>query len=405
VHRSGTSALTRLFNLAGAFLPDKLMPPVPHNNERGFWEPVDLVAIDERALAAADVPWDSPRRIDPVWLGSEAAEHTVFELTRFFERTYAGQPLFVLKDPRLCRIVPLLRRALERARTEAAFVLSLRHPSAVAASLTARDGMPRDHGRALWLRYMLDAERYTRDAQRIVVGFEELTSDWRRLLSRVSRQLEVSLGEASRIQDAVEAFLEPQLVHHRSEDKDPLPFLIDEAWHVLLELQEDQNTSRADERLDRVWQTLEVADDVLGAAFSWEMKLRQREAQRLKAAERERNALSNELARVLEAQRTVAEALRAAQIEADAARARENQKAEHVDRLATLLRARDESVQSLRTQNDALRAQFAAYQLQMLDNRRALEAKLSRLNERIHFLQSMALANLEKARFGGKAAA
>jgi hypothetical protein len=252
---------------------------------------------------------------------------------------------------------------------------------------------------------MLDAERYTRDAPRIVVGFEELTSDWRRLLSRVSRQLGVALGEAANIQDAVEAFLEPQLVHHGSEDKDPLPFLIDEAWHALLELRGGQETDTAGERLDRVWQTLEVADDVLGAAFSWEMKLRQREAQRLKAAERERDALSNELARVLEAQRTVAEALRAAQIEADAARARENQKAEHVDRLATLLRARDESVQNLRTQNDALRAQFAAYQLQMLDNRRALEAKLSRLNERIRFLQSMALANLEKARFGGKAAA
>ena len=373
MHRSGTSALTRVLNLAGAFLPSELMPPVPGNNERGFWEPVELVAVNERALASAGVPWDSPRRINPDWLASEAAEHSVFELVRFVESTFADQPLFVLKDPRLCRTVPLLRRALDQSRIDAAFVLTLRHPDAVAASLAARDGIPRDHGRALWLRYMLDAERWTRGAPRIVIGFDDLMSDWRGVLARVGDCFGVRLRSGPVVRSAVSEFLEPLLVHHKDRDNEPLPALIGGAWSAMQWLQAGRDTKPVRENLDPIWSALEVADEVLGAVSSWEVSQRQRTELRAKTAERER-----------------AEAVR-----------RQTEQATCIQDLEELLRARDQSMQALQSQLEAARAELESNRVLSEKKREELERGAKRLDERMRFLQSMAQAALERARLNG----
>src|SRR5688500_11885035 len=58
MHRSGTSAFTRVVNLLGARLPEPLMPPEPENNERGFWESPQLHRLHEQLLQATGSSWD-----------------------------------------------------------------------------------------------------------------------------------------------------------------------------------------------------------------------------------------------------------------------------------------------------------------------------------------------------------
>ncbi|MEI9983900.1 MAG: hypothetical protein WDN69_12225 [Aliidongia sp.] len=53
MHRSGTSALTRVLGLCGADLPGRLIEADPATNERGFWEPRELVALHDEVLGAA----------------------------------------------------------------------------------------------------------------------------------------------------------------------------------------------------------------------------------------------------------------------------------------------------------------------------------------------------------------
>ena len=50
MHRSGTSALTRVLSLLGADLPENLAPALPDNNETGFWESVDLMKLHDKML-------------------------------------------------------------------------------------------------------------------------------------------------------------------------------------------------------------------------------------------------------------------------------------------------------------------------------------------------------------------
>src|SRR4051812_9007473 len=57
MHRSGTSAVTRLLALAGAHLPDNVMPGDEHN-ARGYFEPWKIAIFNDQRLRAAGAAWD-----------------------------------------------------------------------------------------------------------------------------------------------------------------------------------------------------------------------------------------------------------------------------------------------------------------------------------------------------------
>src|SRR5271163_4686483 len=72
MHRSGTSALTRVFSLLGANLPKSVIGP-DLNNQAGYWESVELNIIHDELLASAGSQWDDWRAFNPDWLQSGVA--------------------------------------------------------------------------------------------------------------------------------------------------------------------------------------------------------------------------------------------------------------------------------------------------------------------------------------------
>ena len=71
MHRSGTSAVTRVLNLLGAELGDDLMP-AGSDNPGGFWEYRGVVELHERLLAngVLHTPYD-PALDEQLKLGRE----------------------------------------------------------------------------------------------------------------------------------------------------------------------------------------------------------------------------------------------------------------------------------------------------------------------------------------------
>jgi len=65
----------------------------------------------------------------------------------------------VIKDPRICRLVPLWTSVLERIGVEAVFLIAFRNPIEVAESLKVRDGFHPAKSLLMWLRHVIDAER------------------------------------------------------------------------------------------------------------------------------------------------------------------------------------------------------------------------------------------------------
>ena len=94
MHRSGTSAFTRVFSLAGADLPGNLLEVRP-DNERGYWESADLLQIHDRLLAALGRSWDDVRPLPSGWLDTEAARCCRGDILAVLRRDFQHSSLFV----------------------------------------------------------------------------------------------------------------------------------------------------------------------------------------------------------------------------------------------------------------------------------------------------------------------
>ncbi|MBN8889050.1 MAG: hypothetical protein J0H91_01990, partial [Rhodospirillales bacterium] len=72
----------------------------------------------------------------------------------------AGGGAWAFKDPRTARFLPLWRQVFEELGIQPVWLLSVRDPRAIAASLLARDGIPAPVGALLWVEHYLDALRH-----------------------------------------------------------------------------------------------------------------------------------------------------------------------------------------------------------------------------------------------------
>ena len=79
MHRSGTSALTRVINLLGFGLPKTLIPASQYN-ERGFWETPVLVDFHDRVLESAGSCWHDWSKFNPNWYDSPVSNQFREEL-------------------------------------------------------------------------------------------------------------------------------------------------------------------------------------------------------------------------------------------------------------------------------------------------------------------------------------
>lgn len=214
MHRSGTSAVARLLNLLGCDLPKTLMP-AGIGNEAGHWESIAVSVLNDAILAAHGATWDDWRAIDPGWFETTDASAFRSRCLEVLAEEFGASPLFVLKDPRLCRLLPLWLPVLETAAIEPRVVIPVRNPFDVAASLQARNEMEPGFAQLLWLRHALDAEFGSRGVARVFVRYDEVLGDWRASVSSLGAALDLSWPrDVEEVASDVAAFLRPSLRHH-----------------------------------------------------------------------------------------------------------------------------------------------------------------------------------------------
>ncbi|HMK62337.1 MAG TPA: hypothetical protein VK386_01860, partial [Acidimicrobiales bacterium] len=108
MHRSGTSAVTRVLHLLGAAIPSRQDLLTAYDNPDGHWESRTLVACNDQILDAFGRSWDFPPWLAPGWEQSAAASAMLPDLSAAFSSVYDGG-LWVWKDPRTCLTLPLWR--------------------------------------------------------------------------------------------------------------------------------------------------------------------------------------------------------------------------------------------------------------------------------------------------------
>jgi len=191
MHRSGTSALMRVINLCGVDIGNKLMPPSESSNPKGFWEHQDIYEINEKLLFDLNSSWDDVRSLPVGWWETDLAQQYKLSISNVLERDFSDSPFWGLKDPRMCILLPLWQPLLEKIVKESYYFIIIRNPLEVIDSLIKRNGFSTGKSSLLWLKYLIEAEKGTRNTKRIFTTYEELLTDCKGLLKRAEKILDI----------------------------------------------------------------------------------------------------------------------------------------------------------------------------------------------------------------------
>ncbi|MHC4219272.1 MAG: sulfotransferase family protein, partial [Planctomycetota bacterium] len=219
MHRSGTSAVAATMRLLGADLGPSLMPAHEAENPKGFFEHVEIVQCHERLLAALGRGWDDPRSISKQCLATGSAQDARQELTALLRRDFGDSALWAVKDPRVCRLVPLWLQILEDLESEPRFIIVHRPLVEVAASLRRRNGFSAEKSALLWADHVMSAEFHTRRHRRAFVSYDRLLRDTEGTLREVGEALGLEWTRAvSEAMPHLSEFLCPSLRHFTTGD-------------------------------------------------------------------------------------------------------------------------------------------------------------------------------------------
>jgi hypothetical protein len=422
MHRSGTSAYTRIFGLLGADLPKNLLPPSP-TNKTGYWESRDLMEIHDQVLASSGSNWDDWRAFNPDWFDSPASGPFRQRILDVLRRDFASSPLFAIKDPRICRLWPLWRDVLAEFGAKPLIIMPVRNPLEVAASLKRRNGFNPAKSHLLWLRHVLDAESATRGIPRAITSYDSLVEDWQDVVGNITSQLGLRWPRRGAMVDVeIEQYLSTEFKHHniapeRLAGKPEVVDWVKEAYAALTHMAEDAENPADMARLDRIRASFDKASAAFGVALAMnEAELAKREAdvhqlsgefatlrETTARREREQEGATTALANELAAERAAVHEREAAgakvRAELESAQAALGELAREHDQLAAALDAAkaaaaqsSEQVAALGREAEALRAAAQDREAAAATLSAELEAAQAAVNDRARERDQLAAA-------------
>jgi hypothetical protein len=173
MHRSGTSALTGLLNLMGAyFSPDQMSAGANAENPSGFWERRDVRNLDDFLLKSVNCDWNCVHNFRVELLDKKTIEEFEVGANKILEELNQHET-WVIKEPGLCLLFPLWEKNID----ECVCFHIYRNPVEIARSLHTRDGTPENVGIALWEKYAREALYVSRGQLNIFVSHKSLMTN------------------------------------------------------------------------------------------------------------------------------------------------------------------------------------------------------------------------------------
>lgn len=179
MHRSGTSLTAELVSGLGYSVPGELLDPMGEVNARGFWESRNVVAFNERLLEAAQLKWFHVCPVGHFFkaVSPDTLREISLEIKAFIDAELIKSGRLVIKDPRLCILLPVWLSVIDRGNCDVKIVFVNRHPASVAGSLQARDGFSLFSGHLLWLYYFFSVFGRDSGEEIFFLNYEDILND------------------------------------------------------------------------------------------------------------------------------------------------------------------------------------------------------------------------------------
>ncbi len=254
MHRSGTSTTSGIFNILGLSLGSSVIPPLGEN-PKGFFENVPITALNNRLLKSLGSSWHETYLIRKNWWTGNPLIDFRDELADTMLQQFDELNQLLIKDPRLSVLLPFYLEVFKILEIQPYFVICLRSPSEVAASLLSRNHFPSEKSVLLWMDYMLNAEFHTRSYPRSFILFNDIVQDpvspIRQILLNFQNQTELTSNQEKQIRD----FVEKDLKHHNISEIPAIhPFTQGsiELYHTLAKAKDGKFTNTDNELIDSI---------------------------------------------------------------------------------------------------------------------------------------------------------
>ncbi|HBO8103062.1 TPA: sulfotransferase [Pseudomonas aeruginosa] len=193
MHRSGTSTVTRALQTVGVSLGDRLMPADPGNNDKGFFEDLDIVNFNERLLSAVGHAWHSICPLKGIDVDRLCEQGYLKEAIRLLRKKSQPGQIFGFKDPRTAKLLSFWLRVFQVGGFEARYVIAVRHPLSVADSLAKRDGLAPERSYLLWITHVLTSLRGTAEDSRILIDYDQFVAEPQKTIGRLAEFLKTTV--------------------------------------------------------------------------------------------------------------------------------------------------------------------------------------------------------------------
>lgn len=219
-HRSGTSLVTRIINMMGAYFASE-QSSIGFNDEnpKGFWERKDVIACNDSLLAGWECSWSN---LAPLLEQPEATPEQQNTIKNIVLEMDAHRP-WVMKDPRLCATLPVWRPYLEIP----VCVMVYRDPLEIARSLQIRNGFSLQYGLALWEAYTLSALNAASGLPTLFMHHADMLTDPVAATKALYDGLQAYKLQGLRLpsEEEILAFVEPKFYRSKVNNTDYAQFL------------------------------------------------------------------------------------------------------------------------------------------------------------------------------------
>lgn len=220
MHRSGTSALSGALSIAGLNPGKELFDPA-EDNPKGYFENARVTTLNEKIFRELYTRWNDSLLIPDAWWDFDKFGEYFEQLVKILEEELAENKTMLIKDPRLCVLLPFYLKAFRQLNIAPSFVICSRNPMEIAASLEKRNHLPLEKSLLLWMDHLLKAEFHSREFPRLFISYYDFLREPIGILNLIEEKLNPGLVLTEETENKISEFLDPGLRHHHLQNESP----------------------------------------------------------------------------------------------------------------------------------------------------------------------------------------
>jgi len=256
MHRSGTSALSGVLDILGVNMGKELMP-ASSDNQKGFFENRLIKEFNENILSKhLNTTWYDINLLPNQWAEAKNLEPLYQEAKNIILNDYSDSDIFGIKDPRMSIFLPFWEKIFIELNINLKIIIPYRNPIEVANSLKKRNKFTFERSFVLWVRYMMESERNSRNYPRVLITFDQLLSNSLKSIETLKKGLDISFPkELKDVENNIIIFLDNNLKNNISSNElsTDIPVFLANLNLFFIQMIQDDSNSFPVKKIDKIY--------------------------------------------------------------------------------------------------------------------------------------------------------